>query len=54
MLPSNYNSDIETSGGDINLGKLKGKTELNTSGGDITLNTMKVRFMPKHPAEILK
>jgi len=40
MLPSNYNSDIETSGGDINLGKLKGKTELNTSGGDITLNTI--------------
>ena len=40
MLPATYNTDIKTSGGDIAVGKLKGKVVLNTSGGDITLNTI--------------
>lgn len=39
MLPSNYNTDVETSGGDIVIANLKGKNSLRTSGGDVTLNS---------------
>lgn len=35
MLPSKYNTDIETSGGDITLYNLIGENNLNTSGGDV-------------------
>jgi DUF4097 and DUF4098 domain-containing protein YvlB len=34
-LPSRYNADVSTSGGDIKLYDLKGTVEFHTSGGDI-------------------
>lgn len=37
-LPQNFNSEIETSGGDIRLSNIKGKNELLTSGGDVNLS----------------
>ena len=39
MLPKNYNTDIETSGGDIVISELKGNNNLHTSGGDVKLNS---------------
>lgn len=38
MIPKNYNTDIETSGGDISIAELKGDNNLHTSGGDVKLN----------------
>ena len=38
MLPKNYNTEIETSGGDITISELRGNNELHTSGGDVKLN----------------
>ncbi len=35
MVPSNYNSDINTSGGDISYTGISGSAKLNTSGGDV-------------------
>jgi len=37
VLPSEFNIDIGTSGGDISITELKGKVDLKTSGGDIDL-----------------
>lgn len=37
ILPSVFNIDINTSGGDISVSVLKGSVKLNTSGGDIDL-----------------
>ncbi len=37
VLPSEFNVDIVTSGGDISVTDLKGTVELKTSGGDIDL-----------------
>jgi DUF4097 and DUF4098 domain-containing protein YvlB len=37
MMPANYNNDISTSGGDINIASVNGKFELHTSGGDVSL-----------------
>lgn len=34
-VPSQFNVDVNTSGGDIKCGGITGKAELNTSGGDI-------------------
>jgi DUF4097 and DUF4098 domain-containing protein YvlB len=34
-VPSQFNLDINTAGGDIKCGGITGKAELNTSGGDI-------------------
>lgn len=34
-VPSKFNLDVSTSGGDIKCGGITGKAELNTSGGDI-------------------
>jgi Putative adhesin len=34
-VPTQFNLDINTAGGDIKCGGIKGKAELNTSGGDI-------------------
>jgi len=34
-VPSQFNLDISTAGGDIKCGGITGKAELNTSGGDI-------------------
>ena len=38
MTPKNYNTHVETSGGNIRVSNLNGGFKLNTSGGDITLN----------------
>ena len=38
MIPKNYNTHIETSGGDIRVSNLSGGFKLDTSGGDIILN----------------
>jgi DUF4097 and DUF4098 domain-containing protein YvlB len=35
LVPSSFNIDISTAGGDIKIGGVKGKIILNTSGGDI-------------------
>ena len=32
-LPANYNTDVNTSGGDINISNISGENDLNTSGG---------------------
>lgn len=37
VLPTEFNVDIGTSGGDISITDLKGKVDLKTSGGDIDL-----------------
>lgn len=37
VLPTEFNVDIGTSGGDISITGLKGKVDLKTSGGDIDL-----------------
>ncbi len=37
VLPTEFNIDIGTSGGDISVTELKGKVDLKTSGGDIDL-----------------
>ena len=37
MLPSKYNTEIHTSGGDIFISNIFGENTLNTSGGDIKL-----------------
>ena len=37
MVPSNYNTRLKTSGGDINLVDVNGELELATSGGDISV-----------------
>ena len=34
-VPSNFNLDINTAGGDVKCGGITGKAELNTSGGDV-------------------
>ena len=34
-VPSRFNLDVNTAGGDIKCGGINGKAELNTSGGDI-------------------
>ena len=36
-LPSNFDTDLKTSGGDISIVSLSGESHLRTSGGDITL-----------------
>ncbi len=36
VLPAKYNSNISSSGGDINISNLQGETILHTSGGDIS------------------
>lgn len=36
-LPENFNVDVHTSGGDIDIGDLKGKVKAKTSGGDVDL-----------------
>lgn len=38
MTPKNYNTHVETSGGDISAANLTGGFKLDTSGGDITLS----------------
>jgi len=38
MTPKNYNTHVETSGGDIRVSNLTGGFKLDTSGGDIILN----------------
>lgn len=38
MTPKNYNTHVETSGGDISVANLAGGFKLDTSGGDITLS----------------
>jgi len=40
-VPNNYNTEINTSGGDINLSNLQGKHNLRTSGGDVELENTK-------------
>lgn len=37
MVPKNFNTDLETSGGDIKVQNLSGKFLLETSGGDVVL-----------------
>ena len=37
-LPSNYNANISSSGGDITLSNLNGEVSLHSSGGDILTN----------------
>lgn len=39
-VPNEFELDIETSGGDILISGLEGRTKLNTSGGDIHLKNM--------------
>lgn len=39
-LPQNYNVDIDTSGGSIEIEDLKGKVDARTSGGSISLEDM--------------
>jgi len=39
-LPSKYNTDISTSGGDIHVSDLTGKSQLHTSGGDVKLQNL--------------
>ena len=34
-VPSEFNTDINTSGGDIKLGQIRGNNRLRTSGGDV-------------------
>lgn len=34
-VPSNFNLDINTAGGDIRCGGINGRAQLNTSGGDV-------------------
>jgi hypothetical protein len=34
-VPSNFNLDINTAGGDIKCGGINGRAQLNTSGGDV-------------------
>jgi len=34
-VPSNFNLDINTAGGDVKCGGITGKAEMNTSGGDV-------------------
>src|SRR5947209_8839267 len=36
-VPSQYNVDLKTSGGDISVSDLNGQAKVNTSGGDIAL-----------------
>jgi hypothetical protein len=36
-VPSRYNVSLKTSGGDVSVGDLEGKTHARTSGGNITL-----------------
>ena len=36
-LPKNYNANVSSSGGDINLASLQGEIVLKSSGGDITV-----------------
>lgn len=36
-VPSQYNVDLKTSGGDISVSDLNGQAKVNTSGGDVTL-----------------
>lgn len=36
-VPTSYNVDLKTSGGDIKIGDLNGKARLHTSGGDLVL-----------------
>ncbi|MEW6509202.1 MAG: DUF4097 family beta strand repeat-containing protein [Bacteroidota bacterium] len=38
MVPANFNSYVETSGGDISIRNVKGKFKLDTSGGDVNLH----------------
>ena len=37
-IPAKYNSEVSTSGGDIDLSNVSGDTELHTSGGDVKLS----------------
>lgn len=39
-LPSKYNANIATSGGDINVSDLTGSSSLHTSGGDVSLRNI--------------
>lgn len=34
-VPGEFNTDVHTSGGDIEISRVRGRAELNTSGGDI-------------------
>lgn len=43
-VPSKYNSDINTSGGDISYNGITGIAELNTSGGDVEGKDFKGRL----------
>ncbi len=38
VLPRNFNVDLNTSGGDINLASINGQARLRTSGGDLKLD----------------
>ena len=39
-LPSAFNCDVETDGGDLDISKLQGEVRASTGGGDILLNTI--------------
>lgn len=39
-IPERFNTDLKTSGGDVTVIRLEGRTELSTSGGDVTLGTL--------------
>ncbi len=41
IVPSNFNTKIHTSGGDINVSDIEGDNELKTSGGDIWAKALK-------------
>jgi DUF4097 and DUF4098 domain-containing protein YvlB len=40
-VPTQFNANIETSGGDVEASDLEGTVELSTSGGDVKVNSLK-------------
>jgi len=46
-VPRTYNTDVNTSGGDINLSNVKGTHNLKTSGGDVELDNTNGRLYVK-------
>jgi DUF4097 and DUF4098 domain-containing protein YvlB len=46
-VPKNYNTDLETSGGDVILENIEGNNELKTSGGDIKVRDTKGELSSK-------
>ena len=39
-VPSRYNTDLKTSGGDVTVGNLAGRMQVRTSGGDVRLGNI--------------